>query len=98
MFEMLHKLRFGEHTHVDNLSDYPVTGWIFDKTGNYSIPFYVAGVVEVTSGALYLTLQILTRKTSPETIQTPVLDVKLKEKLAITTQSAHSSMLSIHGV
>ena len=71
-----------------------VSGWIFDVTNNYNIPFYFAGAIELTAGVLYLTLLIPSRQPA-EAATVYVLDTKLKEKLKLESRSALSSTLSL---
>ena len=71
-----------------------VSGWIYDVTNNYNIPFYVAGAVELTAGVLFLTLLIPSQQPA-EAATIYVLETKLKEKLKLESESAFSSTLSL---
>ena len=75
------------------------SGWIYDVTNDYSVPFYVAGVIELMAGACYLTLFLVhsRTKTTEETVVYE-LDEKLKAKLKLESDSVISSTLSVAGI
>ena len=40
----------------------PTTGWIFDVTGNYNLPFLVVGVMATVGGAMALAVFVINRR------------------------------------